>query len=106
MLRRLLLALVMLMVAVPAAAAPALHVAQAPAKIAEAHCHEDAARKAHHPDGKAPMAQHGAICCAAFYGSPAMAASDLPPAAPAPRPLSTDGLAQPRAGPEAPPPKF
>ncbi len=106
MLRRLLLALLMLMVAVPAAAAPALHVAQAPVEAATAHCHEDAARKAHHPDGKAPMAQHGAICCAAFYGAPAIAASEMPPASRPAHSLATDGLAQPRAGPEAPPPKF
>lgn len=103
MLRRVLLALVMICIAVPAAAAPLLHGQTAHAASG---CHEAAAQKAHHSDSGAPMAQHDGICCAAFYGAPAAALPPLPALSPAPRALAMAGIAQPRAGPEAPPPKF
>jgi hypothetical protein len=106
MLRRVFLALLMLLVAVPAAAMPLLHGAQSQTQATAMNCHETAPRKAHSPDGGAPVAQHDGICCAAFYGAPAIALPTLPPASPAPRALAMDGLAQPRAGPDAPPPKF
>ena len=104
MLRPVLLALLVMLVTVPAAAMPLLHGQADRSPVAAMHCHEAAPGKSHLPDS-APMAQHDGICCAAFYGATGLALSPMPPATAAPGPLVPAGLPRPRAGPDAPPPK-
>jgi len=103
MLRRLFLALLMICIAAPSAAAPLLHGQTAHTASG---CHEVSSKKAHQSDSGAPMVQHDGICCAAFYGAPAAALPSPPALSPAPRAPALTGLAQPRAEPDAPPPKF
>ncbi len=106
MLRHLVLAVLMLLVAVPATAASELHAQPAPhAHAAASACHESATNRSHRPQPGTPMAPHDVICCAAFYGAPSAPLASAQPTGPLPLDMVEDGLALARSGPEAPPPK-
>lgn len=104
MLHRLIMALLIACLAVPAAAMPVLHQGMARQTASAQPCHQ-APAPSHHDRGEADRTGHDCIGCIASW--PVLPAT-LAPAAmhgAVPRPALVRAMAQTRAGPDTPPPR-